>query len=74
MAEQTIEEGDDVAAIEEEQRERVLEEFSEAFLDTEDDTPETLAEGTGVDYKHGILGGYKFHFWRAVSCGFSLKL
>ena len=45
MGEQTIEEGDDVSAIEEEQRERVLEEFSEAFLETEDDTPESLAEG-----------------------------
>ena len=49
MGEQTIEEGDDVSAIEEEQRERVLEEFSEAFLETEDDTPESLAEG-----KHSV--------------------
>ena len=41
MEGQTIEEGVDLAAIEADQRERVMEEFSEAFLEVEDESPET---------------------------------
>ena len=64
MGEQTIEEGDDVSAIEEEQRERVLEEFSEAFLETEDDTPESLAEG-----KHLVTEVIRAHFFKIFAVG-----
>ena len=42
IAQQPIEEGMDMAAEEADQRERVLEEFQDGFLDVEDETPETL--------------------------------
>jgi len=44
IAEQPIEDGMDLATVEADQRERVMEEFQEGFLEVEDETPETLED------------------------------